>query len=112
MANFDISVDELIYPRLSLDHHLQILRSIWEYPTYARFAQVRCPVLMVPASPPGPLDADDLTHLELKQQGITEAQARIGDLHVHWMEDTIHDIPLQRPTELAGLIVDFCARLP
>jgi pimeloyl-ACP methyl ester carboxylesterase len=110
LANFDISTDELIYPRLSLEHHMEILRSIWEFQTYERFGRLRCPVLIVPASPPGPLDADDQVHLELKQQGISKAHASIKDLRVRWMEDTIHDIPLQRPTELARLIVDFSAQ--
>jgi pimeloyl-ACP methyl ester carboxylesterase len=110
LANFEISTDELIYPRLSLEHHMEILRSIWEFQTYERFARLRCPVLIVSASPPGPLDADDQVHLELKQQGISKAQAIIKDLRVRWMEDTIHDIPLQRPTELARLIVDFSAQ--
>jgi pimeloyl-ACP methyl ester carboxylesterase len=110
LANFEISTDELIYPRLSLEHHMEILRSIWEFQTYERFTRLRCPVLMVPASPPGPLDADDRVHLELKQQGISKAQASIKDLRVRWMEDTIHDIPLQRPAELARLIVDFALK--
>lgn len=111
LANFEISPDELIYPRLSLERHLQILRSIWEYQTYERFGQVRCPVLAVPTSPPGPLDENEQTYLDLKRQGISKAQASIGELQVRWMEDTVHDIPLQRPTELAGLILDFHAHL-
>jgi pimeloyl-ACP methyl ester carboxylesterase len=111
LANFEISTDELIYPRLSLERHMLILKSIWEYQTYERFKLVRCPVLAIPASPPGPLDEGEQIFLELKRQGLAKAQASIGDLQVRWMEDTIHDIPLQRPTELAGLISDFYAHI-
>jgi pimeloyl-ACP methyl ester carboxylesterase len=107
LANFEISSDELIYPRLSLDRHLQILRSIWEYQTYQRFGQVRCPVLAVPALPPGPLERDEQLHLDLKREGLAKAQDSIRDLQVHWMADSIHDIPLQHPKELAELIYEF-----
>jgi pimeloyl-ACP methyl ester carboxylesterase len=111
LANFEISSDELIYPRLSLERHLLILRSIWEYPTHERFKLVHCPVLAIPASPPGPLGEGEQIFLELKRQGLAKAQASVGDLQVRWMEDTIHDIPLQRPTELARLISDFYAHI-
>jgi pimeloyl-ACP methyl ester carboxylesterase len=111
LANFEISADETIYPRLSFEHHMQILRSIWEYQTYARFERVRCPVLMVPASPPGPMDADERAFLELKRKGVAQAKSRMGDLREYWLEDTIHDIPLQRPAELASLIAEFVAEV-
>jgi pimeloyl-ACP methyl ester carboxylesterase len=111
LANFEISTDETIYPRLSFERHMQILRSIWEFQTYERFERVRCPVLLVAASPPGPLSADEETFLELKRKGVALAQSRIVDLRVRWMNDTIHDIPLQRPAELASLIADFASEV-
>jgi pimeloyl-ACP methyl ester carboxylesterase len=111
LANFEISADETIFPRLSFEHHMQILRSIWEHQTYARFERVRCPVLVIPASPPGPLNADDQAFLEFKRNGVAQAQSKMSDLRVHWMNDTIHDIPLQRPAELASLIAGFAAEV-
>jgi hypothetical protein len=33
------------------------------------------------------------------------------DLRLEWMEDSIHDIPLQHPETLANLILDFSALL-
>jgi pimeloyl-ACP methyl ester carboxylesterase len=111
LANFEISADETIYPRLSLEHHMQILKSIWEFQNYERFTDVHCPVLMVPASPPVPLSEDEQAFLELKHKGVALAQSRLEDSRVHWMEDTIHDIPLQRPAELASLISDFVAEV-
>ncbi|MFO7623017.1 MAG: alpha/beta hydrolase [Anaerolineales bacterium] len=111
LANFEISTDEAIYPHLSLEHHLQILRSIWEYQTHARFERVRCPVLMIPASSPSPLSAEETAFLELKRKGVMQAQLKISDLRVHWMDETIHDIPLQRPVELASLMAEFVAEV-
>jgi pimeloyl-ACP methyl ester carboxylesterase len=111
LANFEISADETIFPRLSFGHHMQILRSIWEHQTYTRFERVRCPVLVIPASPPGPLNADDQAFLEFKRKGVSQAQSKMSDLRVHWMDETIHDIPLQRPAELASLIAGFAVEV-
>ena len=111
LANFEISEQETISPRLSLVHHMQILRAIWEYPTQERFQRVRCPVMIVAASPTGPFTADDEAFLEFKRRAVNDAQSQMENLRVHWMQDTIHDIPLQRPAELAGLIAEFTAQM-
>jgi pimeloyl-ACP methyl ester carboxylesterase len=110
LASFSVDEQECITPQLSYERHMDILRAMWEFPTYERFAQLRCPVLMVPASPPHP-DETEQQHTEMKRRGIEQARALIPQLQVHWMHDTIHDIPLQRPIELAGLIADFTTGL-
>lgn len=111
LANFEISPDERIYPRLAFERHMRIVRSIWDFKTYDHFARVRCPVLMIPARPKEPHSPPDQAYLQAKQRGIARAQQEIKDLRVAWMADTIHDIPLQRPNELADLIADFAASL-
>ena len=102
---------EVIRPHLSFDHHMQIVRAIWEFKTYERFKRLRCPVLMVPARPPEPHSESERQFLESKERGIARAQKEIPGLQVHWMRDSIHDIPLQQPAELAHLINDFAASL-
>ncbi|HEX7974606.1 MAG TPA: alpha/beta hydrolase [Anaerolineales bacterium] len=111
LANFEISAEETILPRLSIDHHMQIVRSMWEFPTYQRFQQVRCPVLLAPARPPEPHSPGEKEILALQQRGIKQAQKRAANLSIHWMADSSHDIPLQRPVELAALIGEFAASL-
>ncbi len=107
LANFDVSEDETISPHLSFEHHMQILRSMWEYKTYERFARLRCPVLMVPAVPAGTPASEQRAYLEQKERGLQQAQSRIQKLRVQPLKNTIHDIPLQRPGELADLMVNF-----
>jgi len=107
LANFEVSEKETISPHLTFENHMEIVRAMWEFQTYERYTRLRCPVLMVPARPPGALSARDLDHLALKERGEAVARERIQKLRVEWMADTIHDIPLQRPEELAGLIADF-----
>jgi pimeloyl-ACP methyl ester carboxylesterase len=109
LANFEVSEDETIYPRLSFEHHMQIVRAMWEFKTYERFTRLRCPVMIVSARPPEPLSQPELDYMASKEAGIAIARERIQRLQVHWMEDTIHDIPLQRPAELASLLAGFVA---
>jgi hypothetical protein len=46
-----------------------------------------------------------------KLQGIETARGLLRDVKVVPMEDTIHDVPIQRPRELAEAIIDFAAGL-
>jgi pimeloyl-ACP methyl ester carboxylesterase len=111
MDNFDIDMDERIYPRLTFERHMRIVRSIWDFKTYAYFSRVRCPVVMVPARPKEPISTPDAEFLKAKQGGIDHAEQTIRNLRVEWLPDTIHDIPLQRPGELANLIFNFAGSL-
>jgi len=117
LANFEIYLDEVdqidrIRPHLIFEHHMQIVRALWEFKTYERFARLRCPVLMIAARPDRPRTVQDEHFLAAKTHGIEIARKTIPDLQIHWMENTIHDIPLQRPDELAALILNFLSALP
>jgi pimeloyl-ACP methyl ester carboxylesterase len=111
LANFEISADETISPRLSFEHHMQIVRAMWEFPTYERFRRVRCPALMIPARADGAHSAADQERRKAKELGIEAARERLPSLQVTWMEDSVHDIPLQRPEALAAEIARFAAAL-
>jgi len=111
LGNFEISADETISPHLSFEHHMQIVRAMWEFKTYERYARVRCPVMAIPARPLDPLTEQEREFLSNKESGIAIAQERVRDFRVYWMEDTIHDIPLQRPVELADQIAGFALPL-
>ena len=107
LADYEVDDQERITPRLSYERHMRILRAIWDYKTYSRFSQVRCPVLMVPAHPAEPHSEFERDWVAAKERGIALAQRDIKDLQVAWVEDTVHDVPLQRPAVLAKLIADF-----
>ena len=112
LANFEISVDETVFPRLSFEHHMQIVRALWEFQTYARYERLRCPALLVPARPALPYSDPERHFLTSKERGIQLLTGRFSNIRVHWMPDTVHDIPLQRPAELAGIMLDFVTALP
>lgn len=111
LANFEIDEEERIFPRLSFENHMKIVRALWEFNTYACYAEVNCPVLMVPVAPAPPWSSWTEEWIVAKKRGIAQAQAMIPDLRVHWMENSVHDIPLQRPQELADLIGTFSSSL-
>ncbi len=111
LANFELHQDGTLAPHMTYERHMQVVRALWEFKTHERFQRVGCPVLMVPARPPDPLPVDQQAYLVMKERGIARAREVIADLQVHWMEASVHDIPLQRPRELADLILAFARPL-
>ncbi len=106
LANFRIDEDETIHPHLTRENHLKILRSLWEQKPSELWADLRCPVLLVPATRQS-ADPRSAVWLEAKRKAIALAQERLPGVRVVWMEDTIHDVPLQRPAALADAIAEF-----
>jgi pimeloyl-ACP methyl ester carboxylesterase len=105
-GSFAVGSDGRITPRLSLANHLRILRAMWEQRPSRLYAHVRCPVLIVPAR----RDDADARAAELRarrERRIAAATAAIPGARVLWMDDTVHDVPLHRPEELAAAIVGF-----
>lgn len=103
-GNFEESPDGGLRPRLSLDHHMQIARQLFELDGFDVMRQLPVPVLLMPAGHPDHEDAP-------KVRAMTRAQEALGDLaHVTWV-DGVHDIPVQRPDEVAAAIEDFLGAL-
>jgi len=111
LANFRIDDDETIHPHLSRDNHLKILRSLWEQRPSALWSRLRCPTLLIPSTRDHP-DPRNAVWMEHKRKGIALAEQRAPSLKVVWMNDTVHDVPLQRPRELAGAIRSFLEARP
>jgi pimeloyl-ACP methyl ester carboxylesterase len=109
LANFEVLPDDTVQPKLRREHHMQLLRALYEFRTYEAFERVRCPTLVISARPPEPRRLEEEAHLLLKAKGIERARQSIADLQAVWMEDTVHDIPLQKPGALAETILSFTA---
>jgi len=101
--------DGTVGPRLAREHHMAILRSMWDEDADPLYGAIRAPVLSILAEPPESGGAPD-TFLEAKRSGIVQAQRLLTHaprVEVVWMHNTVHDIPLQRPEELADRIATF-----
>ncbi len=110
LSNFQVS-DGRIYRRLPIDKHMQIARANWEQRPEHLWGRLACPALLVPAIRE-PRDQREGMWLKAKLRGIEVAQEKLRACRVLRMEDTIHDVPLQRPRELAEVIAEFAAGLP
>jgi pimeloyl-ACP methyl ester carboxylesterase len=102
---FHFDAEGRISRRLKIPNHLRVLRALWEQRPAELLPRLNCPVRLLPAR-----QASDAAEWRANKiatiQRALELQPRTS---VRWFEDTIHDIPLQRPDELAQELLDFAA---
>lgn len=98
-----------IRPRLSLRHHLRILRALWEQDTLALLRGIRVPTLVLATRVRGPRP-EEVPFLEAKRAASHAVRAIGAPVAFEWIEG-IHDIPLQRPEALARRIGRFVSDL-
>lgn len=109
LGNFYLTEAGTIRPYLTRENHMQVVRALWEQRPSELYREVRCPVLFVLAER---ADEGRLREWnEMKRAAVARAQERLADCEVLWFRDTIHDIPLHRPRELAQAIEAFALRL-
>jgi pimeloyl-ACP methyl ester carboxylesterase len=89
--------------RFHFDNHMQVVDALYDQRPAALYPLVDCPVLLCPAEDP----ADGGEHATAKRGAVGRALQLLPSAHVTWYEDTMHDIPLQRPAELASDLARF-----
>lgn len=107
LHNFEMRADGTIAPWMRKSNHMQVVRALWEHRPAELWARLQCPVLLIPAVAPEPHDERTRGSLDNKRRNIATAEERLKQSQTMWMTDTIHDIPLQRPAELAEAIKQF-----
>lgn len=97
-------IDGRISARLPYDDHIQYLRGMWEHDVRTLYPAILIPTLLIVASFPGPgtIDWDDL-----RRRTLAEMQRLMPLLRIVRMEDTLHDVPMDRPAELAKEMLNF-----
>lgn len=105
-----VSDNGTISPYLTRERHMQILRTLWEQDIAAAYRSLQRPALVLAASQHS-TDPMREHMLELKHRAADRLAGLTTLAQVHWMEETIHDVPLQRPRELAELIIEFARSL-
>ncbi len=96
--------DNTVAPYLSFDNHLQIIGAMWDQSLFDLYSQVRCPIKLVVADRQS-LSESEANFMYMRNQGIAKIQELRPDIRVVKMPNTIHDIPLQRPEQLAEEIL-------
>lgn len=98
--------DNTVAPNLDFEHHLQIVGAMWDQPLFELYQRVRCPIKLIVAAQEPENEAQE-AFMRMKRQGIAHIQALCPGIEIIWVPDTIHDIPLQRPAQLAQEIISI-----
>ena len=100
---FNVDAEGRVSRRFRIPNHMQVVRALWEQRPAELLPRVTCPVLILPARQSS--DAPEWrTSKVASVERALELQPRA---RVHWFEDTVHDVPLQRPEELADELQVF-----
>jgi pimeloyl-ACP methyl ester carboxylesterase len=102
-ANFDVVVDGTIRPRLTRENHMRIIEAMWDQKPSQSMAKVSCPVLLMPARQDG-TDGEGERLYEAWEQAVERASGLLPVSKTVWLEDSVHDVPIQRPELVAGVI--------
>lgn len=101
MANLRELSDGTVRNRLARDHHLSILRSMWDHSIPDRFSQVQVPSLLVPTG----------RRAGAKLEAVERAAAALRGSQVRWYEGADHDVHAQHPRALAADLLALAERV-
>ena len=97
--------DDAVAPRLDYENHLQIISAMWDQPTFELYRKVHCTTTLIVADQE-PVNETMKEFMNMRKQGIAHIQEVRSDVRIVIMHNTMHDIPLQHPEELAEIIVN------
>jgi pimeloyl-ACP methyl ester carboxylesterase len=100
LANFEVRPDGTVAPWLTFDHHITVLRGLWEHHPSERYAGLAVPVLLAPA------DGGETDWTRQKRRDVATAVAMIPNARVRWFLGD-HDIHAQHPHELSSVMHDL-----
>jgi pimeloyl-ACP methyl ester carboxylesterase len=100
MGNFVVRSDGTVAPRLTRARHMAVLRGLWEHRPSALLAGIDVPVLFALA------DTGDADWTATKRATAARALAAMPSARVRWFSPADHDIHVQQPAELAGVLHD------
>ena len=102
LNNFEVLEDDTIRPQLSRENHIRIIEALWDHHPPALYPQLQTPVLIMPArqnSSPAAVERG-----QQREANVNAAARAIPRSKVVWLEDSVHDVPLQRPELVASVI--------
>lgn len=109
LSNFAVR-DDRIYRHLPIPLHMKIARAIFDMRPTQLYARLTVPALIVPCFT-DPTSDRERHWDQAKRHGLELIRSEHPNVQLAVMENTIHDIPLQRPHILAEAIQNFAADL-
>ncbi|HVE63637.1 MAG TPA: alpha/beta hydrolase [Mycobacteriales bacterium] len=102
---FGVGPDGTARARLDLEHHLEIVDALWDYDPATTMSAITVPTWLVIAQPlTVPDDPAGREWRDDKQAGIALATETLAQPRVVILAGAVHDVPLQWPAAIAGLI--------
>jgi pimeloyl-ACP methyl ester carboxylesterase len=105
LSIFEEQVNGTYKPRLGKKQHMEIVRALWEEKPFELYSKIACPTTVLMAIPSLPHEDYTKKLLAYRKEGLEQASKTIGQVKTVVLEDTIHDIPLQRPELLVKEIL-------
>src|SRR5262249_18575095 len=97
---FEVGADGLARSRLPFEVHMQIVDTLLDYDAAGTLAHVRCPVWLVSCET---VNADDEWSVA-KAAGLAALAGVLAQPRLFRWAGAIHDVPLQWPALVAGLV--------
>ena len=103
---FHIDARGHVKPRLARANHMRILRAMYDQRPKELLARLACPTLMYCARPRTHVMDQEGDFYEMKRDSVKRIRGTNPNVKIEWIT-SIHDIPLDRPRELATRIARF-----
>ena len=101
---FEVKEDRTFRARLRRQNHMQVLDAFWDHRPSELYPVVSCPVLLLPARQPGAPTPTSAILWPDKKEAVSLAERLLPTSETVWLEDSIHDVPIQRPELVAEVI--------
>ena len=103
IANFEVLEDNTLRAKLSRENHMRIIEALWEHRPSKLFSLVQCPVLIMSARQKSD-EQSGTARQSRRKVGVATAAKLLPKSKTVWLEDSIHDVQLQRPSLVASVI--------
>jgi pimeloyl-ACP methyl ester carboxylesterase len=104
LAIFEVGDDGLARARLPFEAHMVILDDLLDTDHEALWAAAACPVWVVACAPPADGDAAVAALVDVRQAALERAGRVLARPRLLRWQGAVHDVPLQWPALVAGLV--------
>ncbi len=104
MASIYLNGDGSVREKLSRENQVRILKAMWDYHPEELYPRLALPTTLIAARSSDP---DMQPFVQRKEAGIAEVLRILPQAQVAWMDNAVHDLQLQRPKELAEVMLRF-----